>query len=99
MKTYFIVADVHGFYDEMIKALNGARFDVNNPMHIFVSLGDLLDRGSKPLQCLRFVNSLPEDRKILIKGNHEDLMEEMIARRERANNTIGIMEQFKPLLI
>lgn len=82
MKTYFIVADVHGFYDEMIKALNGARFDVNNPMHIFVSLGDLLDRGPKPLKCLRFVNSLPEDRKILIRGNHEDLMEEMIARRE-----------------
>ena len=82
MKTYFIVADVHSFYDEMIKALNGAGFDVNNPMHIFVSLGDLLDRGPKPLQCLRFVNSLPEDRKILIRGNHEDLMEEMIARRE-----------------
>ena len=43
MKTYFIVADVHSFYDEMIKALNGAGFDVNNSMHIFVSLGDLLD--------------------------------------------------------
>lgn len=82
MKTYFIVADVHGFYDEMIKALNGAGFDVNNPMHIFVSLGDLLDRGPDPIKCLEFVNSLPEDRRILIRGNHEDLMEEMIARRE-----------------
>ena len=81
-KKYFIVADVHGFYDEMIKALDGAGFDINNPMHIFVSLGDLLDRGPDPIKCLEFVNSLPEDRKILIKGNHEDLMEEMIARRK-----------------
>ena len=64
----------------MIDALNNSGFDRNNCEHIFVSLGDLLDRGPDPIKCLEFVNSLPEDRRILVRGNHEDLMEEMIAR-------------------
>lgn len=75
----FIVSDVHSFYDEMIQALTEKGFDKNNPQHVFISLGDLLDRGNKPIECLKFVNSL--DRKILIKGNHEDLMQEMIQRK------------------
>lgn len=80
MKKYFVVADVHGFYDEMRAALKEAGFEYNNPDHIFVSLGDLLDRGEMPMNCLHFVNGLPEDRKILIRGNHEDLMEQAIQR-------------------
>lgn len=41
-RKYFIVADVHSYYDEMIKALTEAGFEKNNLDHIFVSLGDLL---------------------------------------------------------
>lgn len=80
MKKYFIVADVHGFYDELIAALNKNDFDYNNPDHIFVSLGDLLDRGSQPFECLDFVMSLPKERRILIMGNHELLLDEMLTR-------------------
>lgn len=79
---FFVVSDIHGYYDELIEALNSAGFDKDNSEHVIISLGDLLDRGSKPLQCLRFVNSIPAGRKILIRGNHEDLMEEMILRNE-----------------
>ena len=74
---YFITADVHSYFSILESALDEAGFDRNNSEHFFVSLGDLLDRGSEPRECLQFVNSL--DRKILIRGNHEDLMEEMIA--------------------
>lgn len=74
---WFISADVHGYFDILKKALDEAGFDRNNPEHFFVSLGDLLDRGKQPRECLQFINSL--ERKILIRGNHEDLMEEMIA--------------------
>lgn len=76
---YFIVSDVHSYFDIMKEALDRAGFDKDSPEHIFVSLGDLLDRGRQPRECLQFVNSL--ERKILIRGNHEDLMEEMIAIR------------------
>ena len=79
MTKYFIVADVHGYFDILNQSLKEAGFDENNPEHFFVSLGDLLDRGKQPRECLQFVNSL--ERKILIRGNHEDLMEEMIAAR------------------
>lgn len=77
---YFIVADIHGFYRELMKALDQAGFDSENKDHTFVSLGDLLDRGRYPLQCLQFVNSLK--RKILIRGNHEDLLEELLKRKQ-----------------
>lgn len=77
-KKYFIISDIHSYFNQMIDALNNAGFDKNNCEHIFVSLGDLLDRGPDPIKCLEFVNSLPEDRKILIKGNHETLLEDCL---------------------
>ena len=79
IKKYFVVTDVHGFYDEMRAALDRAGFDLTNPNHILVSLGDLLDRGRQPKECLEFVLGIPENRRILIRGNHEDLMWEMVA--------------------
>ena len=82
MRKYFCVSDVHGFYDKMIEALDNNGFDKDNPDHIFVSCGDLLDRGNQPMQCLSFVNQLPADRKILILGNHETLMDDMLKRGE-----------------
>lgn len=75
---YFVVADVHGYFDELMTALNAVGFDRDNHEHLFVSLGDLLDRGRQPKECLEFVNSL--ERKILIRGNHEDLLEDMLNR-------------------
>ncbi len=77
-KRYFIVSDVHAFYDEMMDALLSQGFEKENPEHIFVSLGDLFDRGLQAREMLEFVNSLPHERKILIMGNHELLMEEAL---------------------
>ena len=82
MKKYFCFADVHSHYKELISSLESAGFDKNNNDHIIVSCGDLLDRGNESLECLRFVNSLPKSRKILIRGNHEDLLEACIDRHE-----------------
>lgn len=76
---YFIVADVHGFYNELEAALKDKGWaDAEN--QCFVSLGDLCDRGKDTIKVLQFVNSLPTERKILIRGNHEDLMQAAIAR-------------------
>ena len=78
--TAFVCSDIHSFYDEWMGALNTQGFNIKNDNHILVVLGDLLDRGPKSQECLDFVNNLPENRKILIKGNHEDLIERVIAR-------------------
>ena len=80
MKKLFIFSDVHSFYDELMTALNEAGFEYDNADHIVVSCGDLCDRGSQPKEVLTFINSLPEERKICIIGNHELLMEDMITR-------------------
>ena len=75
---YFVVSDVHGFYKELRKALKERGYDPNNEEHVFVSCGDLFDRGPDAQKCLDFVMSLPKDRRIFIRGNHEDLLEKAI---------------------
>lgn len=40
---YFIVSDVHGFYNELQSALKIVGFDSNNKDHIFIFTGDLVD--------------------------------------------------------
>jgi len=80
MKKYFVFSDIHGFYDLWMETLEDNGFDINNPEHVIIVCGDLLDRGNGAVKCLEFVNNLPSDRKVLIKGNHEDLMQEIIQR-------------------
>lgn len=103
MKKYFAVSDVHSFYEQMMDALNKAGFDRDNKDHVFVSCGDLFDRGPDAVKCLRFVNELEEDRKILIRGNHEDLLEELLNRGtfewyDLHNRTDDTIRQFSVLL-
>lgn len=75
---YFVVSDIHGFFYELVKALNKAGFDITNSNHIFVSCGDVFDRGGFNYETLKFIMEIPKDRRILIRGNHEDLLEELI---------------------
>jgi hypothetical protein len=67
---YFATADVHGFYDELMKALDNAGFNQNEDTLIIC--GDLFDRGEQAQKCLAFVDSLPH--KVCILGNHELLL-------------------------
>lgn len=76
---YFVSGDIHGFYDEWQNALKEKGFDLNNPEHKIILCGDLFDRGSQPKEIIDFVLK-HKDKVILIRGNHEDLMEQMIER-------------------
>lgn len=78
MPQYFVITDVHSFYDEMIKALDKAGFDKENPDHILVSCGDLFDRGKKPEECLNYVMSVPKERRIFIMGNHDERLKQIL---------------------
>lgn len=77
MKKYFVVSDIHGFYNELIRDLKNAGWDDNNPNHILISCGDIFDRGRQPLEVYNFLRSIPKERRILIRGNHEILLKEM----------------------
>lgn len=71
---YYVVADVHGFYDELIATLKEkGYFDDSNP-HKLIVCGDLLDRGKQALKLQEFILDLmSKDEVILVRGNHEDL--------------------------
>lgn len=79
MKTY-VVADLHGRYDLLMKALDLAVEDSGEEPADFICTGDFVDRG--PQSC-QIINQLMEGRyKNLtirtIKGNHEDMMCQVI---------------------
>lgn len=94
---YFVVSDIHSFYAELIKALEEAGFDPNNEDHCFISCGDAMDRGPDAKKCLEFMMSLP--RRILIRGNHDDLLAELMFKlrypklHDRTNGTLDTIYQ------
>lgn len=77
-KTYFITSDVHSFYTPLMSALIEAGFDYDNPEHILVVNGDLFDRGEETSEVLNFIKSLPKEKRILIRGNHEYLLRDLL---------------------
>ena len=74
----FCLSDIHGYYDEMIVALDAAGFDKNNDNHWLISCGDEWDRGPEPSKVMVYLYNLP--RKILIRGNHIELFEDLCYR-------------------
>lgn len=78
MPKFYIISDVHGYYLEMLQALDEAGFDPNDENSWLVSCGDEMDRGPDPEGVINYIMSLP--RAIWIKGNHQSLMEDLITR-------------------
>jgi serine/threonine protein phosphatase 1 len=68
---YFIVSDIHGNYDGLMRALAAAGYNEKDTNHILVSLGDNFDRG---VQNIEVYNFLRRERVLLVKGNHEEFL-------------------------
>ena len=81
MKSFFVSSDVHSAYTPWMAALAKAGFDENNPDHIIVLCGDAFDRMSESEEVFMFIMRMIEKGKIiLIKGNHDTLLEECCKR-------------------
>ena len=78
MAKFFVCSDIHSFYTPLIKALNDKGFDPNNEEHWLVVCGDCFDRGPESYELLKYIMQL--ERKILVKGNHDILLEECCMR-------------------
>lgn len=83
---YYVVADVHGYFDELVTSLTEKGFYEDTTPHKLIICGDLFDRGSKALEVQNFVLDLmAKDEVILIKGNHEDLALDLLNGWHKGN--------------
>ncbi|QHJ76196.1 MAG: hypothetical protein [Caudoviricetes sp.] len=67
-KKIFVIGDLHGCYDLLMSKLSDVNFDYENDL--VVAVGDLIDRGSQNLECLRLIN---EKWFKTVRGNHEQV--------------------------
>lgn len=77
---YFVVSDIHSYFTELKRALDAKGFDARNPEHTLIVCGDIFDRGKETLEVFDFLSSLNKKRCILIKGNHESLLFELLKK-------------------
>jgi len=76
---YFVISDIHGFYEPMITSLNKAKYDQNNPDHHLIVLGDMFDRGPDSDKVLEFIYPLYQSQKAtIIIGNHDTFLLEFL---------------------
>ena len=75
---YYVIADVHSYTTLMIKALEKSGYYSDAEPHKLIALGDMFDRGPEPKEMQEFLLDLiHRDKLIHIRGNHDDLFEEL----------------------
>jgi len=65
----FVIGDLHGCYDDFMALMDELSFD--KEVDRMFSVGDLIDRGPKSMECLRLIE---EPWFHCVRGNHEDMM-------------------------
>ncbi|MHA2266842.1 MAG: metallophosphoesterase [Promethearchaeota archaeon] len=72
-KEVFVIGDIHGNIETLLELYNIIK--TQNPA-LVIFLGDIVDRGSRQLECLLFILALKvlnPQRYYLLRGNHETL--------------------------
>ena len=87
----FCVSDIHSFFTPLKKELDRKGFEPNNLNHLLVVCGDAFDRGPESKEVYEWLNNLTNV--VLVKGNHESLMEEVWNRgyfqsHDKSNGTL-----------
>ena len=63
---HYAISDIHGCYDEFMELLKLIHFSDRDELFV---LGDVIDRGPKPVEVLQFMSMQPNV--IPLVGNHE----------------------------
>ena len=96
---YFVISDVHSYFTPLREALKQAGFNKRNKNHTLVLCGDLFDRGHEAVKLYEWIRSIPKKRRILIRGNHEMLLKNLVERgyfckHDIFNGTLDTVHQF-----
>ena len=105
MMNYYVLSDIHAFCSLFRNALRDAGYDDDPGEKKILILGDLFDRGQEALALQACILDLMrDDRVILIKGNHEDLFQDLVTRdrgrplrHHLQNGTYDTLEQLTGL--
>lgn len=82
---YYVVSDIHGYYTELIKALTDKGYFEDKEPHKLIVCGDMMDRGTEAQAMEKFMIELLEKNELIfIRGNHEDLMLQMLREIEES---------------
>ena len=65
----YVMSDIHGEYDMFLEILEKIKFD--SEKDLLYILGDIFDRGPKPLEVLEYI--VTHKNIELILGNHEQM--------------------------
>ena len=72
---YFVISDIHGHFDEMIRDLSISKYDQTNKNHHLIVLGDLFDRGTQSDKVLDYMYELMlKSRVSFVLGNHDNFL-------------------------
>lgn len=63
----YVISDIHGCYEEFLNMIGLINFKEDDELYI---LGDVIDRGDKPLEIIDYIMS--NSNISLIRGNHEE---------------------------
>ena len=78
-KKIFAVSDIHGHYKELKSAWEKAGFVPNDEAQLLIVCGDCFDRGSENRLVFEYLNAIQN--KILIRGNHEDMLSLILEKK------------------
>ena len=70
------VSDLHGQNTRFLSLLEKSEY--NPQLDLLVVCGDMIDRGKENLDCLAACKRLKEQGAILLKGNHEQFLEQAL---------------------
>lgn len=73
----YVISDIHGCFEEFQNMLELINFSEKDELYI---IGDVIDRGSKPIETLLFIKNQPNMH--LLLGNHEYMMLNYFAEKE-----------------
>lgn len=88
-KTY-VVSDIHGNFEIFKRMLDMIKFNSNDTLYI---LGDICDRGPDSLNIYFYIQKF--DNIILLKGNHEYMMQEALKKAIDYNDFDNPSMEFK----
>ena len=78
----YCISDIHGCYDEFMELLRKIDFRSDDTLYI---LGDVIDRGSESIKCLRYTMEAANIK--LLMGNYEQMMLDALANGYEKDNS------------